>query len=91
MLILEAVLSISVLKVPGHYPIWLFKRRGVTAHRLKLKYLIYKTIIIFTNELHLITYTLNKLYYRIYDLVKSILRCLEIVRGILYPVEAYIN
>ena len=28
----EAVLSISVLIAPGHYPIWLFKRRGVTAH-----------------------------------------------------------
>ena len=61
---------------------------GLTAHTSKLKYLIYKTIIIFTNKLHLITYTLNKLYYRIYEAIESILRCLEIVRGTLYPIEA---
>ena len=55
---------------------------------MKLKNLIYKIIITFTNKLHLITYTLNKLYYRISEAVELILRCLEIVHGILYPIEA---
>ena len=87
-LAIEAVLAISVLIAPTLPPIEIYQLRAVPAHRLKLKYLTYKTIIIFTNKLHLITYTLNKLYYRIYEAVESILRYLEIVHGILYPIEA---